>query len=111
MNHQTVCYKPFVADRMKNKSVSPALTLSIKLTNEEWITQPVNFTIKVGKNVKREFIKIVDQVVATPSTSSSLRQIKHEPIQKSVKKTPTKRKSRPIRQPRTPLPESKFFSF
>ena len=59
--HQTVCYKSQVSERMMNKSVSPNLTLIVSLENDVSQTQEVQVTLKIGKNVSREFKKIAEK--------------------------------------------------
>ena len=58
--HQTACYKnqPVVAEKLRNKTTSPALTLICALANDQSETDPLAIQIKVGKNVQRQFAKM-----------------------------------------------------
>ena len=53
--HGTACHKPRLVDRMPNRSISPTLQLLITFYSQQTQRFSQTLTIKIGKNVKREF--------------------------------------------------------
>ena len=80
--HGTACHKPRLVDRMPNRSISPTLEIQISFMNNtglQLFTQVL--TIKIGKNVKREFNKLVQ---TNPSSSKTKRKVRRRPAPRPV---------------------------